>query len=56
MLLESLKHKLGVVLVSETLGTSLLVVTFSLTPLRDVLTNAVMYFLCVLLTFQTSGA
>lgn len=43
-------------LVSELLGTSLLVVTFSLTILDDVLTNAVMYFLCVLLTFQTSFA
>ena len=54
--LESLKDRIGIVMVSELLGTSLLVVTFSLTGPMDVLVNAIMYFLCVLLCYQTSCA
>lgn len=55
-ILESIKPRLGVVLVSELLGTSLLVATFLLTIVQDVLTNAVMFFICVLLTYTTSYA
>ena len=55
-MIESFKPKLGVVLVSEFLGTALLVTTFNLLGQDNVLTNAVMYFLCVLITFQTSCA
>ena len=57
MILESCKSRIGVVLASELLGVSLLVATFNLTgSIDDVLTNSVMYFLCVLLTFKTSFA
>lgn len=55
-ILESLKPKIGVVLVSELLGTSLLVTTFLMTATLDVLTNAVMFFICILLTYTTSYA
>ena len=44
------------VLISEFVGTSLLVVTFNLSGANNVLLNAVMYFMCVILTFKTSFA
>jgi|LakMenEpi03Aug12_release.lakeMendotaPanAssembly.Ray.scaffolds.fasta_scaffold753999_1 hypothetical protein len=53
--LESMpKRKLGSVLAVEMLGTSLLVAAFNIT--NDVLAISCVYFVCVLLTFEVSGA
>ena len=53
--LESLpKRKLSAVLAVEMLGTSLLVTAFNITS--NVLAISCVYFICVLLTFEVSGA
>ena len=52
--LESLKPKIGAVVAVEGLGVALLVTAFNLTT--EVLPIAMVYFICVLLTYEVSNA
>lgn len=56
MELSDYKDRIGTVLAFEVLGTSLLVTSFNVSAQSDVLNNAIMYFVAVIVTIQVSGA